>query len=149
MRLSLKIAQAVREAWPAQWPVFVRISATDWAPEGGWDLEQSVVLAKELKKIGVDLIDCSSGGTLAKADIPVGPGYQVPFAAAIRDQANIATSAVGLINDAHQAEAILQEGQADVISIAREFLRDPYFPLHAAKDLGVNIEWPKQYERAK
>jgi 2,4-dienoyl-CoA reductase-like NADH-dependent reductase (Old Yellow Enzyme family) len=149
MRFPLKAAAAVRAAWPETWPVFVRISATDWAPEGGWDIDQSIEFAKELKKIGIDLIDCSSGGTLEKADIPVGLGYQVEFAAKIREAAGIPTSAVGLIVSAAQAEAILAEGKADVISMAREFLRDPYFPLHAAKELGVDIAWPQQYERAK
>jgi 2,4-dienoyl-CoA reductase-like NADH-dependent reductase (Old Yellow Enzyme family) len=143
------VAKAVRDAWPAKWPLFVRISATDWAESGGWDLEQSIIFARELKKIGVDLIDCSSGGTLAQAKIPNDPGYQVPFSAAIREKAHIPTSAVGLIVSAEQAEAILSEGKADAISIAREFLRDPYFPLHAAKELGIDLPWPKQYERAK
>jgi len=149
MRLPLMIASAVRAVWPTELPLFVRISATDWASEGGWNLEQSIVLSKALKEIGVDLIDCSSGGTLEHASIPVGLGYQVPFAEAIRKEVNIATSAVGLITSAQQAETILQDGKADIISLAREFLRDPYFPMHAAKELGVDISWPKQYERAK
>ncbi len=149
MRLPLKVAAAVRNAWPAKWPVMVRISATDWAPEGGWDPEQSVVLAKELKKIGIDMIDTSTGGILERPSIPLGPGYQVPFAEQIRKEAGIPTSAVGLITNAKQAEEILSKGKADAISLARELLRDPYFPLHAAKELGVEIVWPKQYERAK
>ncbi|MEK6556118.1 MAG: NADH:flavin oxidoreductase/NADH oxidase [Bdellovibrionota bacterium] len=149
MRLPLKIAREIRAAWPAKWPVFVRISATDWAPEGGWDLEQSIVFAKELKKIGIDLVDCSTGGTLARADIPTGPGYQVRFAAGVRKEAGIATGAVGEITNAKQAEAILKEEQADVVLLAREFLRDPYFPLHAAKELGVDVKWPDQYLRSK
>jgi len=149
MRLPLMIASAVRAVWPVELPLFARISATDWASEGGWNLEQSIVLSKALKEIGVDLIDCSSGGTLERASIPVGLGYQVPFAEAIRKEVNIATSAVGLITSAQQAETILQDGKADIISLAREFLRDPYFPMHAAKELGVDISWPKQYERAK
>jgi len=129
-------------------PLFVRISATDWV-EGGWDLEQSIVLAKELKKMGVDLIDCSSGGSAPGAKVPVGPGYQVPFSEAIRRDAQIATGAVGLITDAKQAEQILADGQADAVLMARELLRDPYWPLHAAAELGVDIAWPKQYDRAK
>jgi 2,4-dienoyl-CoA reductase-like NADH-dependent reductase (Old Yellow Enzyme family) len=149
MRLPLKVAAAVREAWPAEWPVFVRISATDWAESGGWDVEQSIVLAKELKNAGMDMIDCSSGGTLERPVIPLAPGYQVPFAARIRKEAGIATSAVGLITTAKQSEAILENGEADAISLARELLRDPYFPLHAAKELGAEIQWPSQYLRAK
>ncbi|MBY0370244.1 NADH:flavin oxidoreductase/NADH oxidase [bacterium] len=149
MRFPLEIAGAVRKIWPSKLPLFVRISATDWAPQGGWDLDQSLVLAAELKKLGVDLIDCSSGGTLEKPQIPVKPGYQVPFSQAIREKVGIATNAVGLITEAHQAEDILQKGHADTISLAREFLRDPYFPLHAARALGVELVWPQQYERAK
>ncbi len=149
MRLPLKVAAAVRKTWPTKWPVMVRISATDWAPEGGWDIEQSVVLAKELKKLDIDIIDTSSGGTLERPSIPLTAGYQVPFSERIRKEAGIPTSAVGLITTAKHAEEILTEGKADAISLAREMLRDPYFPLHAAKELGVNIAWPKQYERAK
>ncbi len=149
MRFPLQVAEAVRQVWPARWPVFARISATDWADAGGWDLEQSIAFARELKRVGIDLIDCSSGGTLAHAKIPAHLGYQVPFSAAIRREAEIPTSAVGLIVSAAQSEAILAQEEADVISIAREFLRDPYFPLHAAKELGAEIPWPKQYERAK
>jgi 2,4-dienoyl-CoA reductase-like NADH-dependent reductase (Old Yellow Enzyme family) len=148
MRFPLKVATAVRKAWPSKWPVFVRISVTDWATEGGWDLEQSIVLVNELKKIGIDLIDCSTGGLLEKVSIPIGPGYQVQFASRIR-QEGVATSAVGLITNAKQAEEILSKEEADAISLARAFLRDPYFPLHAAKELGVDVTWPKQYERAK
>ena len=148
MRLPLKVAAAVRDAWPAEWPVFVRISATDWT-EGGWDVEQSVVLAKALKVIGIDMIDCSSGGNVERATIPLGPGYQVSFAARIRKEAAIPTSAVGLITSAKQAEAILENGEADAISMARELLRDPYFPMHAAKELGGEVHWPNQYVRAK
>ena len=149
MRLPLRVAAAVRQAWPAHLPLFVRISATDWAESGGWDIEQSVVFCKELKKLGVDLIDCSSGGTLAKPNIPVFPGYQVQFATRIRKEVEIRTSAVGVIVNATQAEFILQEGLADVVSMAREMLRDPYFPLHAAREQGVDVKWPAQYERAK
>ena len=148
MRMPLRVAAEVRTTWPAHLPMFVRISSTDWV-EGGWDLPQSIELAKKLKEIGVDLIDCSSGGSSPAAKIPMGPGYQVPFADAIRREARIATGAVGMITEAKQAEAILAEGKADVIFLARQLLRDPYWPLHAAAELGVDIAWPKQYERAK
>jgi 2,4-dienoyl-CoA reductase-like NADH-dependent reductase (Old Yellow Enzyme family) len=148
MRLPLRIASAVREVWPKGLPLFVRISTTDWA-EGGWDLPQSIELCKKLKAIGIDLIDCSSGGQVPNAKIPLGPGYQVPFADTIRHQAGIATGAVGMITEADQAEKIVADGQADVVLLARELLRDPYWPMHAAKQLGVDIAWPKQYGRAK
>jgi len=148
MRLPLRVASAVREVWPGGLPLFVRISATDWA-DGGWDLPQSIELAKAMKEIGVDLIDCSSGGMVPYAKMKIGPGYQVPFAEAIRREAKIATGAVGMITQAHQAEQIIAGGQADVVLLARELLRDPYWPLHAAKELGAEITWPKQYERAK
>lgn len=148
MRLTLRIAERVRQAWPDELPLFVRISASDWA-EGGWDLEQSIELAKRLRNIGVDLIDCSSGGSVPFAKVEVGPGYQVPFARAIRERAEIATGAVGLITTAHQAEEILRDGAADAVLLARQLLRDPYFPLHAAKELGVDVDWPDQYARAK
>ena len=148
VRFPLEVAEAVREVWPQNLPVFVRISATDWV-EGGWDLPQSVELAMELKKIGIDLIDCSSGGLVPTARIPAAPGYQVIFAEEIRKQAGIMTGAIGLITDAAQAENILVTGQADVVFMAREFLRDPYFPLHAAKILGDDPQYPVQYLRAK
>jgi len=148
MRLPLKVASAVRDVWPAEWPVFVRISATDWT-EGGWDVEQSIVLARKLKAVGIDMIDCSSGGNVERATIPLAPGYQVSFASRIRKEADIATSAVGLITSAKQAEAILENGEADAISMARQLLRDPYFPMHAAKELGAEVHWPNQYLRAK
>lgn len=148
MRFPLEVTAAVRNIWPANYPLFVRISATDWM-EGGFDLAQSVELAKELRKIGVDLIDSSTGGTSPAAKIPAGPGYQVNFASEIRKQAGIMTGAIGMITDAAQAESILVTGQADVILIAREFLRDPYFPLHAAKVLGDDPQYPNQYSRAK
>lgn len=147
-RLPLRIAQTLRDIWPRQWPVLVRISATDWV-DGGWDLPQSVRFAHWLKEIGVDLVDCSSGGAVPDAAIPAGPGFQVPFAAAIRSQANIATGAVGLITGAAQAENILAHGQADVVLLARELLRDPYWPFHAAQELGCDITWPSQYARAQ
>ncbi len=148
MRFPLQIATEIRKVWPVQWPVFVRISATDWV-EGGWMLEDSITFCKELKKIGIDLIDCSTGGNSSLAKIPVGPSYQVAFSEGVRKQANIATGAVGMITEAHQAEEILLNGQADVILMAREFLRDPYFSLHAAQVLKHEITWPKQYARAK
>jgi len=148
MRFPLEVAEAVRETWPPELPVFVRISATDWI-EGGWDLEQSIELAKEFKKIGIDLVDCSSGGIAPGAKIPISPGYQVEFAEEIKKQAGMMTGAIGLITDACQAENILVSGKADVIIMAREFLRDPYFPLHAAKILGDDPQYPAQYLRAK
>jgi len=148
MRFPLEVAKAVRGAWPSHLPVFVRISATDWV-EGGWDLPQSIELAKELKKVGADLIDCSTGGVAPGAKIPIAPGYQVKFAEEIRRQAGIMTGAIGLITSAAQAEEILAAGQADVVIMAREFLRDPYFPLHAAKTLGDDPRYPNQYLRAK
>lgn len=147
-RLPLKIARTVRELWPQQWPVFVRISATDWV-DGGWDLTQSIQFAKWLKEIGVDLIDCSTGGLILDANIPAAPGFQVPFAASVRKESNIATGAVGMITLPEQAEQILLADQADLIFLARELLRDPYWPLHAARKLGVDIDWPNQYMRAK
>ncbi len=149
MRFPLEATKAMREAWPDHLPMIVRISATDWAEIGGWDLEQSLILAKELKDLGIDLIDCSSGGTLPNARIPSHPGYQVPFADQIRKKVGIPTGAVGMITHGQQAEAILVEGRADVVLIAREFLRNPYFPIQAAKDLGFRIEIPKQYARGR
>ena len=148
MRFPLQVAKAVRSVWPEKLALFVRISASDWT-EGGWDIEQSAVLAKELKNLGVDLIDCSSGALIPNAKIPAVPGYQVPFAQAIRSEAGILTGAVGLITEAEHAAQILEEGHADVIFLARELLRDPYWPLHAAHRLGVDLKWPNQYERAK
>jgi len=148
IRLLLQIIDAVKEVWPAEYPLFVRISCTDWAA-GGWDIEQSVQLAAILKLKGVDLIDCSSGGAVRHQKISVSPGYQVAFAEQVKKEANILTGAVGLITEAQQAEDILLNGQADLILLARQMLRDPYFPLHAAKALNENIAWPVQYERAK
>ncbi|WP_088892928.1 oxidoreductase [Leptolyngbya ohadii] len=127
--------------------LWVRISAADWL-ENGWDIEQSVALSEKLKPLGVDLIDCSSGGILPGAKIPVQPGYQVPFADCIRRDAQIATGAVGLITEAQQANQIIQTGQADIVLLARELLRDPYWALRAAKQLGYPADYPKQYERA-
>ena len=147
MRLPLKVAAAVRAAWPQDLPLFARLSCTDWVA-GGWDLAQSVELSRRLKESGVDLIDCSSAALVPHAEIPLGPGYQVPFAAAIRREAGIPTGAVGLITDAVQAEQIVGTGQADAVLLAREMLRDPYWPLHAARRLGHDAAWPLPYERA-
>lgn len=148
-RIVREIAIAVREVWPETKPLFVRLSATDWMEPEGWTIEQSVALAKDLSGLGVDLIDTSSGGLVPNAKIPVGPGYQVPFASRIRSEALIATGAVGFITEAHQADAILRDRKADAVLIGREFLRDPAFALHAAQTLGVDVPWPRQYQRAK
>ncbi|HTQ10788.1 MAG TPA: NADH:flavin oxidoreductase/NADH oxidase [Fimbriimonadaceae bacterium] len=147
MRFPLEIVSIVREAWPAELPILVRISCTDWA-EGGWDVQQSIAFAKECKRLGIEAIDCSSGGTVPWQKIELGPGYQVPFAEAVRRDAGIATAAVGLITEPRQAEAILEEGKADLIVLARELLRDPYWPRRAAKELGAQIPVPPQYARA-
>ena len=148
LRFPLRVARAVREEWPDELPLFVRISATDWV-EGGWDIDQSVLLARRLKEIGVDLIDCSSGFAVPDEPIPFGPGFQVPFAARIRTEAGIASGAVGCITEPAQAEQIVATGQADVVLLGRQMLRDPYWPLHAAKTLGVDMDWPNQYLRVK
>lgn len=147
IRLCLEAVDAVRAVWPERLPLLVRISATDWV-DGGWDIEQSIELARRLKSRGVDLIDCSSGGNVAAAKIPVGPGYQVPFAERVRKEAGIPTGAVGLITEAAQANTIVAEGRADCVLLAREMLRDPYWPLRAARELGATIDWPAQYLRA-
>jgi 2,4-dienoyl-CoA reductase-like NADH-dependent reductase (Old Yellow Enzyme family) len=148
MRFPLAVAKKVRAAVPENLPVFVRISATDWT-DGGWDLEQSIEFCRALKEIGIDLIDVSTGGNVLEAQIPVAPGYQVSFAAQIRQQTGLATGAVGMITDAGQAEEILQNAQADAVLIAREFLRDAYFPFTAAQALGEGVDYvPKQYGRA-
>jgi 2,4-dienoyl-CoA reductase-like NADH-dependent reductase (Old Yellow Enzyme family) len=147
MRLTLEVAGSLRGALPEELPLFVRISATDWA-EGGWDLDQSVELAKRLKSLGVDLIDASSGGTLARVKIPVGPGYQVPFARRIRHDAGIATAAVGMITEPAQAEEIVANGDADLVFLARQMLRDPYWAFRAERELGGKPALPVQYERA-
>lgn len=147
-RLALEVAKTVRETIPVNTPMFVRISSTDWV-ENGWDIEQSLQLAKWLKGLGVDLIDCSSGGNVADAKIPAGPGYQVTFSQRIKKEVEMLTAAVGLITSPIQAENIIRTSQADIVIIAREMLRNPYWPLYAAKKLNVNIEWPKQYLRAK
>jgi 2,4-dienoyl-CoA reductase-like NADH-dependent reductase (Old Yellow Enzyme family) len=148
IRLLLEVTAAVRETWPAEYPLFVRISATDWV-EGGWTIDDSVALARELKNYGVDLIDASTGGNVPDAKTPAGPGYQVEFAERIRQETGMPTGSVGIITTAEQAEAILASGKADLVLLAREFLRDPYFPLHAAQALDVDLAWPVQYERAK
>ena len=147
IRLPLEVARAVRAAWPSDKPVFYRVSATDWY-DGGWDLEQTVGLAKRLKEIGIDLIDVSSGGNIHDQKIVLGPGYQVPFASAVRREAAIPTIAVGLITDAVQAEQIIAHSHADAVMLARASLRDPYWPRHAAKELKVDMPWPDQYKRA-
>jgi 2,4-dienoyl-CoA reductase-like NADH-dependent reductase (Old Yellow Enzyme family) len=163
MRLPLEVVRAVRKKWPEELPLFVRISATDWADgpdelkaiaenrESGtrsWNLAQSVILCRKLKEAGVDLIDCSSGGMTAAAKIPMGPGYQTPFAETIRREAGIMTAAVGMITEPVQAEAILHQQQADAVFLARELLRNPYWPVHAANVLGVKIQKPNQYGRS-
>ncbi len=148
IRLLLEITEAVKTVWPATLPLFVRISASDWAP-GGWDEHDSVQLSAVLKTRGVDLMDCSSGGLVPGVKIPVGPSYQVPFAERIKKETGMLTGAVGLITEIQQAEDILQRGQADLIFMARESLRDPYFPLRAARQTGEEVRWPVQYERAK
>jgi 2,4-dienoyl-CoA reductase-like NADH-dependent reductase (Old Yellow Enzyme family) len=148
IRFPLRVAQAVRENWPSDLPLFVRLSCKDWV-DGGWDLPQSLEFSRCLKEIGVDLIDCSSGGIVPDAKIPAGPGYQTPFAAEVRSKVAIPTSTVGLIMQPLQAEHILVTGQADAVTIARELLRDPYWPRHAAQALHVDLDWPPQYRRAK
>jgi 2,4-dienoyl-CoA reductase-like NADH-dependent reductase (Old Yellow Enzyme family) len=145
-RLVKEVVAAVRSVWPERLPLYLRISATDWV-DGGWDLEQAVALSREVKQLGVDLIDCSSGGAVPNAVIPVGPGYQVPFAERIRAAAGIATGAVGMITQAAQAQEIILRGRADLVLMAREFLRRPHWPLHAAGELGAKLPLPPQYER--
>jgi len=148
-RFAIDLATSTRKVIPSGTPLFVRISATDWV-EGGWDIEQSVQLAKWLKDVGVDLIDCSSGGNIPNAKIPVAPGYQISFAEKIKKEANILTGGVGLITTAEQAEEIIKSEKADIVLLAREMLRDSYFALHAAKKLNVDLDnFPKQYLRAK
>jgi 2,4-dienoyl-CoA reductase-like NADH-dependent reductase (Old Yellow Enzyme family) len=147
-RLLREVVAAIRTTWPEHLPLFVRISATDWVPEGGWDLAQSVELARQIAPLGVDVIDCSSGGTDPNPTIPLGPGYQVPFSEEIRRKTGIPTAAVGMITTAAQADAIVSEGKADLVLMAREFLRQPYWPLHAAQELNVKSPWAPQYLRA-
>jgi 2,4-dienoyl-CoA reductase-like NADH-dependent reductase (Old Yellow Enzyme family) len=146
-RFVREVVDAVRTVWPERLPLWVRISATDWS-DGGWTIEDSVALAAQLGDRGVDLIDCSSGGNVAQAKIPLGPGYQVPFAERIRRETGIMTGAVGLITEPAQAEEIVREGRADLVFLARQLLRDPYWPLHAAQALGDPPPVPEQYLRA-
>ena len=146
-RLLIEVVDAVRRVWPERLPLFVRISATDWA-EGGWNIDESVQLAGLLREHGVDLVDCSSGGLVADAKVPMAPGYQVGFAARIRREAGIATAAVGMITEPAQANEIVANGDADLVFLARAMLRDPYWVLHAAAAVGETISWPKQYLRA-
>jgi 2,4-dienoyl-CoA reductase-like NADH-dependent reductase (Old Yellow Enzyme family) len=147
IRLLQEVVQNVRKVWPEKYPLWVRLSVTDWI-ENGWDIEQSIALSEKLKSLGVDLIDCSSGGILPTAKIPTGPGYQTEFAQRIRREANILTGAVGMITAPEQADHIIRTGQADVVLLARELLRDPYWPMRAAKQLGQDKIWPVQYARA-
>jgi 2,4-dienoyl-CoA reductase-like NADH-dependent reductase (Old Yellow Enzyme family) len=147
IRLFVEVTEAVRTVWPDSLPLLARISGTDWVP-GGWDIEQSVALARILAPLGVDLIDCSSGGIVPGVAIPFSPGYQVSLAERVRRDGGIATAAVGLITDAKQADAIVHAGQADMVFLARQLLRDPYWPLHSARSLGVKVSWPVQYQRA-
>jgi len=148
IRLLCEVVEAVRTSWPEAKPLFIRISATDWI-EGGWTVEDSVRMAAKVKTLGADLIDCSSGGLLPDARIPVGPGYQVEFAGRIRREAGMLACAVGMISAPEQADTIIRSGQADLVMMAREFLREPYWPLQAARQLGQEISWPAQYRRAK
>lgn len=147
MRFVLEVAERVRAVVPAQLPVFLRLSATDWV-DGGWDVEQSVVLATRLKALGIDLVDVSSGGTVPRSRIPMESGYQLPFARRIRDEADIMTGAVGLISDAHRADEIITAGDADLVFLGRELLREPYWPLKAEHVLEEEPAWPKQYAYA-
>ena len=145
-RIVREVVRAVRSRWPERLPLFLRISATDWV-EGGWDVEQSIALARSLG--GVDLIDCSSGGLVPGARIPTGPGYQTEFSHRIRREAGVKTGAVGMIRSGMQADHILRAGQADAVIVARQFLRDPYWAFTAARELGIHVRWPPQYERAR
>jgi 2,4-dienoyl-CoA reductase-like NADH-dependent reductase (Old Yellow Enzyme family) len=147
MRFVLQLIDAVRTVWPERFPLFLRISATDWM-EGGWNMDEAVELARSVRTRGVDLVDCSSGGNIAGAHIPVEPGYQVPFAARIRREAGILTGAVGMITGPTQADALVREHSADLVLLAREFLREPYWPIKAARELGVPFDVPDQYARA-
>jgi len=148
IRIVCEVVDAVRKVWPDKYPVLLRISATDWM-DGGWTVEDSIALARIVQGHGVDLVDCSSGGNIAGARIPVGPGYQVEFAERVRREAAVFTAAVGMITDPAQADQIVRSGQADVVVLARQFLREPYWPLLAARTLGHDMAWPPQYERAK
>lgn len=147
IRIVEEVVEAVREEWPAELPLFIRFSCTDWK-EGGWTIEESMLLAHHLIAFGVDLVDCSSGGLVPDAVIPVAPGYQVPFARRIRNEAGLLTAAVGMITEPEQAESIVRDGDADLVLLARAFLRDPYWPLHASRALGQPMAPPPQYLRA-
>ena len=144
-KMMLEVVQKTRNVWPTHLPLWVRLSCTDWTPEG-WQIQDSIELCKKLKPLGVDLIDCSSGGSVPNASIPSAPGYQVSFAAEIRKETGIATGAVGLITEAHQADEIIQTGKADITLVGREMLRNPYWPMLAAKALGAKPPWPQSYE---
>ena len=147
-RIVREVTESIRKEWPGQLPLFLRISASDWV-EGGWTIQDSVSLARMVKPLGVDLVDCSSGGAIQNARIPVGAGYQVPFAAQVRREGNVMAGAVGMITSPQQADQIIRNGDADMVLLAREFLRDPHWPLHAAQALGYKMDWPVQYDRAK
>jgi 2,4-dienoyl-CoA reductase-like NADH-dependent reductase (Old Yellow Enzyme family) len=148
IRFAIEVIDAVRRVWPEELPLLLRISASDWRDDG-WTIEDSVALARVVQSHGVDLIDCSSGGVVGRVKIPVGPGYQVPFAERVRRDAGVKTGAVGMITEARQADSIIADGKADVVFLAREMLRDPHFALRAAKELGAEVQWPPQYLRAK
>jgi 2,4-dienoyl-CoA reductase-like NADH-dependent reductase (Old Yellow Enzyme family) len=148
-RLLKEVVSGIREVWPESKPLIVRLSVTDWVEPEGWTIEQSVELAKILHKMGVDLIDCSSGGLIPGIKIPIGPGYQTSLAEKVKEESGIPTGAVGMITSAVQADHIIRSQQADMVFIGREFLRDPSFPLRAARELGQDVPWPLQYERAK
>jgi len=147
IRFLVEIIGAIRVEWPQEHPLFLRVSATDWI-EGGWTVDDSVELARRVRPVGVDLIDCSSGGLVPHAKIEPGPGYQVPFARRIRSEAGILTGAVGMITEAEQSQSVIRDAEADLVLLAREFLRDPYFPMQAARQLGRPVLAPKQYLRA-
>ncbi|MGE5386413.1 MAG: NADH:flavin oxidoreductase/NADH oxidase [Betaproteobacteria bacterium] len=146
-RLVREVVAAVREVWPERLPLLIRLSATDWI-EGGWDADQTVELCRGLRELGVDLIDISTGGLVPTATIPAGPGFQTEFAARVRREAGVFSAAVGLITSPAQADHIVRSGQADIVLLGREVLRDPYWPLGAAKALGQTVAWPPQYLRA-
>lgn len=147
-RFLVDIVESIRQVWPQEYPLFVRISATDWTSDG-WNGDDSVMLGKLLETKGVDLLDCSTGGNISGVRIELKPMYQVPFAERIKKETSLLSGAVGLITTAAECEQIIAEGKADVVFLARQLLRDPYFPLHAAKELGVDVPWPEQYLRAK
>lgn len=147
MRFALEVTRAVRDIWPERLPLFLRISATDWA-DGGWTIDDAVSLARAVQPLGIDVIDCSSGGTVPHASIPLQPGYQAPFAERIRRETGILTGAVGLITEPAQADTLIRNGSADFVLLAREFLREPYWPIKAAHALGAKVDFPVQYGRA-